>query len=65
MLLSDCIAFRICTTIVLEEVYNDYGHVVRPNAICLPHFLECSRTYLIKKIVVGVVNVLDSSTVDR
>ena len=65
MLLSDSqLGFRIRTAIVLEEVYDDNGHVVRPNAVSLPHFLEGGWTYFIQQVVVGVVDVLHGATVD-
>ena len=55
----------IGTTVVLEQIDNDKGHIIRANTILLTHFVECIRADLVEELVVAVVDILITCPMHR
>ena len=48
----------IGATVVLEQIDNDKGHIIRANSILLTHLIECVRADLVEELVVACVDIL-------
>lgn len=55
----------VSTAIVLEQIDNDKGHIIRANTILLTHFVECIRADLVEELVVAVVDILITCPMHR